>query len=300
MGGGYMNTPKNIYILLDSNAVSICNYKPTKVEGEKTVLNLNTLKQLIEYANSQEYIVSFVHGDVLPEIYYDVLALCKRQANIMNLTLFERLSNFPNVTVSLDAMEYSHINRRKMSENLNRSAIVHFNRETISFLTDAVKSLLRICRRIIIVCDDTSYFEAEISRQYEHALKKISDILKYEIAHGKLTEVNVLTDSVFIDNPHPCLAGISSFAFSVSGKLYPRPAFIDSPEFELPFTYETGICNENERIFSLYPICLDCTQYHCRRCAFTNYQFTKELCIPPYETCKIAKIEKEMSEYILT
>ena len=294
-----MNVPINMYLLLDSNAVSMCNYCPPKKVGEKSVFDLKILKKLIEYANFREYVISFVHGDILPKVYYDILASCKRQTNIMGLALFEKLSSVPNVTVSLDAGDYLQINKRRLSEDLNRSASVHFKCESISFLADAVISLLRVCRRVTIVCDDASYFEAETYMYYQDELKKISDVLKHEISHGKLTEINVLTDSVFLDNPHPCPSGVSSFAFSPDGKLYPCPAFIGDLEFEIPFTFESSIYNENERFFSLRPICQDCTQYHCRRCAFTNYQFTKELCIPPYEVCKIAKAEEQASKSIL-
>lgn len=292
-----MNT-LNFYLVLDSTAVSICNYKAEYFKSKNEIVDINTLKRLISYANTYDYIFSFVHGRELPQEYYQVLSSCRNQTNIMDSILFEKLYYMPNVTVSFDADKISLLNKRKMSQDLNRSAIIHFNQVNITQLFNAVISLLRISRRITIVCDDYSYYMGSNRIEYENELRKISELLKSEIRLGKLTEINVLTDSIFVDTSNQCPAGVNSFAFSTDGKLFPCPAFIGMRDWELPFSCGNGFENKLETIFSMRPICCNCSNNHCRRCAFINYLFTKEICIPPYEACEIATIENHISSTI--
>lgn len=294
-----MNT-KNFFLLLDSDAVSVCSYKLENNKTEKSVVNKKTLEQLIGYANNFEYIISFVHGGELPKEYYRILSMCKNQTNIMGPEVFDNHYNLPNVTVSVDANNTSSLDKRKMSQDLNRSAIIHFNHSNIDELYNAIAFMLRVSRRISVVCDDNSYFQGELREHYKTELNKIARLLQSEIQLGKLTEINVLTDSVLVVDSNQCPAGSKSFSFSIDGKLYPCPAFIGMSEWEMPFSFESDFQSKTDSVFSFRPICGNCANKQCRQCAYTNYIYTKEICIPPYEMCEIAALEKQISGSVLS
>lgn len=286
------------YVLLDTNAVSICNYKRC-VSDQAKLIDKDLLKEIIDYANENDHIVSFIHGDFLSEEYLQLISHCVKQTHFMSIDVFNQLPGLPNTIISLCTSEYSRLSKRSLSKDLNRAAIVHFDQSNVGNLCDSVLMLLRVTRRISVVCDDFANLTDDYRGQYLSELSRLTSIIKMEVQRNKLTEVNVLTDDVLLDGSNQCPAGVNSFAVSSDGKLYPCPAFANSKACELHSSYKEVSMTNSRKLFSLRPICSNCNIYHCRRCAFINYTFTKEICIPPYGLCEVGALEHSLSEALI-
>ena len=133
--------------------------------------------------------------------------------------------------------------------------------------------------------------------EYSKQLSMIKDaIVEYFKSHGRLIELNVLTDLLFVDCHEQCSAGENSITYAPDGEFYICPAFFSENEGSVGNIVD-GIKIENQHLLytKMNPLCDGCNNYQCENCRMINKMFTNEVNISPSFQCLKASIERKQS-----
>lgn len=136
---------------------------------------------------------------------------------------------------------------------------------------------------------------------YKSEMRVLSELLEKAYRKHCSTEINCLTDRMFLNKMNNCNAGIESISVLPNGKLYYCPAFyIDNPYCSVGTT-TNGLNIQNSQLLNLEhaPICRICDAYQCKRCIWLNQKLTGELNTPSHQQCVLSHIERNQSRDLL-
>ena len=136
---------------------------------------------------------------------------------------------------------------------------------------------------------------------YKSEIELLSELLEKAYREHCSTEINCLTDRVFLNKMNNCNAGIESISVLPNGKLYYCPAFyIDNPGNSIGTTTD-GLNIHNSQLLNLNhsPICRICDAYQCKRCIWLNQKLTGELNTPSRQQCVLSHIDRNQSRLLL-
>lgn len=135
---------------------------------------------------------------------------------------------------------------------------------------------------------------------YEKQLEQCAQFLieTYEQT-GKMKELNVLTDILFLTEHEGCSAGENSYTYVSNGEVYICPAFY-SENKEPIGNIQNGLQNKNAHLLTIgyMPLCQVCDNNHCENCKYLNQKYTKEVNISPSFQCMKAETERKVSQQL--
>ena len=173
-------------------------------------------------------------------------------------------------------VDYSTLNLVDMIPNQD-SIIFNIEEKQMNQFARAIQILLEKSDRINVnFLDLTEKFDYEI---YERQLEKCNERLKeIYLQTGKLKEINVITDILFIKKHEGCPAGNTSIALAPDGRFYICPAFY-SQKMQSIGNIENGVEIKNQELYTpqYMPLCNMCDAYQCENCKYLNYMNTNEI-----------------------
>lgn len=282
---------KFLIILLDANCPSYCTFEKSEVlEG---LMPIEVLKKGIHYALIENLYVQVVYPDyALNEEYVAVLdtvdkigmaSVRSQNATFADVLIVEEWEDIPQLTID---PEGTYI--------LRSSKVSLF--EQYSLLIDFIKKV----KRVNLVLTDIDTFSDNDFARYKDVLREISDnILARFYKETILSEVNILTDRITLNQMNNCNAGIDSITLAPDGNFYVCPGFYYD---EKPVgNIYSGLCIKNPQLLIIdnAPICSQCDAYQCKRCVWLNKKTTLEVNTPSHEQCVVSHIERNVSRELL-
>lgn len=282
---------KFLIILLDGNCPSYCTYEKSEVQDG--LMPIEILIKGIHYALIENLYVQVVYPDyALNEEYMAVLdsvdKICmasvqSQNANSADVFVVEHWEDLPQLKCN---SEGTYI--------LRSSKISLF--EQYELLIEFIKKV----RRVNLVLTDIDTFTDDDFSRYKVILRDISDSIGNRFQKdGILSEVNVLTDRITLEQMNNCNAGIDSITLAPDGNFYVCPAFYYE---EKPVgNIYSGLCIKNQQLLMIdnAPICSQCDSYQCKRCVWLNKKTTLEINTPSHEQCVVSHIERNASRELL-
>jgi CXXX repeat peptide maturase len=175
------------------------------------------------------------------------------------------------------------------------------NKQDLLAKEDEVLSALENVPRLNVVLTDVEAFTDEDFTAYKEFLRRISAKIEQMYVAGKLSQLNLLTDRMMLNNMNNCGAGDTSITLAPNGKFYICPAFYYEDEFDSIGDLEQGLDIKNKQLYKLdyAPICRHCDAYQCKRCVWLNRKTTLEVNTPSHEQCVLAHLERNASRELL-
>ena len=281
---------KELIFILDDDYSSYCSYNNTKSVGEKYMRTDEILRGL-EFAEKEFMHPIFIHSKNIREEhlkdYRDI-----EITHYIPIEAFRKEMPFYDYQIIVD---YSTLNLVDMIPNQD-SIIFNIEEKQMNQFARAIQILLEKSDRINVnFLDLTEKFDYEI---YERQLEKCNERLKeIYLQTGKLKEINVITDILFIKKHEGCPAGNTSIALAPDGRFYICPAFY-SQKMQSIGNIENGVEIKNQELYTpqYMPLCNMCDAYQCENCKYLNYMNTNEINVSPSFQCKKAIVEKKAAE----
>ena len=282
---------KFLIILLDANCPSYCAYE--KSEVQEGLMPIDVLKKGIHYALIENLYVQVVYPDyALSEEYMAVLdtvdkigmaSVRSQNATFADVLIVEDWEDIPQQTID---PEGTYI--------LRSSKVSLFERYAL--LIDFIKKV----KRVNLVLTDIETFSENGFARYEEVLREISDSIVARFQkEAILSELNILTDRITLNQMNNCNAGIESITLAPDGNFYVCPGFYYD---EKPVgNIYSGLCIKNPQLLKIdnAPICRQCDAYQCKRCVWMNKKTTLEINTPSHEQCVMSQIERKSSRELL-
>lgn len=282
---------KFLIILLDANCPSYCAYE--KSEVQKGQMPIEILKKGIHYALIENLYVQVIYPDyVLNEEYMAVLDSVNK---IGMASVWSQNVDFADVLIVEDWDDLRELKCTPEGMYILRSSKESLF-EQYAFLKDFIKNV----RRVNIFLTDIDTFTNKDFTRYKDVLREISDSI-VERFHNEviLSEINLLTDRITLNQMNNCNAGIDSITLAPDGNFYLCPAFFYE-EKSIGDIY-SGLCIKNSQLLKIdnAPICCKCDAYQCKRCIWLNKKKTLEINTPSHEQCVVSHIERNASRELL-
>lgn len=286
---------KQLYFLLSDDYVIYCSYKnENKVHnamGKDEIINglnfarQNFLRPIFVHSNN-----SFDFENIEEYLNYDILHIVPAK--------FYKFAKETGLKRILPVYNLESINE---SDSFQENVILNINSDEIKKLAKSVKTLLENCNRINLNITglDKNFNEEE----YRLQMKEISEFLIDELENnGVLKELNLLTDTIFLDKHENCMAGENIFIISPEEKIYTCCGEYSNNPDECIGNLESGISKDySKRLYEIKNsnLCRICDAYQCRDCVYTNRLYTNEVNVSPSFQCRKSHIERDISINIL-
>lgn len=282
---------KFLIILLDANCPSYCAYE--KTETKKGQMPIEILKKVIHYALIENLYVQVIYPDyALNEEYMAVLESVDK---IGMASVLSQNANFADVLIVEDWDDL-----RQLECNPKGMYIIRSSKESLFEQYSLLVDFIRKVKRVNLVLTDIDTFSDSDFTRYKDVLREISDcILARFHKETILSEVNILTDRITLNQMNNCNAGIDNITLAPNGNFYLCPAFFYE-EKSVGDIY-SGLCIKNPQLLKIdnAPICSQCDAYHCKRCVWLNKKTTLEINTPSHEQCVVSHIERNASRELL-
>lgn len=282
---------KFLIILLDANCPSYCAYE--KSEAQEELMPIEILKKGIHHALIENLYVQVVYPDYkLNEDYTAVLDSVDKigMASVRSLN-----ANSADVLIVEDRDDMLQQNSNPEGTYIIRSSKISLF-ERYALLLDFIKKV----KRVNLVLTDIDTFSNNDFAIYKDVLRAISDSIVTRFQKdGILSEVNILTDRITLNQMNNCNAGIDSVTLAPNGNFYVCPGFYYD-EKAVGNIY-SGLCIKNPQLLMIEnaPICSQCDAYQCKRCVWLNKKTTLEINTPSHEQCVVSHIERNASRELL-
>ncbi len=282
---------KFLIILLDANCPSYCAYE--KLKAQEGLMPIELLKKGIHYALIENLYVQVVYPDyALNEEYMAVLDSVDK---IGMASVRSQNAKSADVVIVEDWNDIGQLKCNPEGTYILRSSKASLF-EQYSLLVD----FMRKVKRVNLVLTDIDTFSDSDFTRYKDVLREISDcILARFHKETILSEVNILTDRITLNQMNNCNAGIDNITLAPNGNFYLCPAFFYE-EKSVGDIY-SGLCIKNPQLLKIdnAPICSQCDAYHCKRCVWLNKKTTLEINTPSHEQCVVSHIERNASRELL-
>ena len=286
---------KYLLVLLDNNATSFCYYK-TLPFGNDEIISIDSLKQIVGYANRNALHINFLFGKKkIPQKYEKIIDTIVH-TKIIPIDL---ITKYPSSIIVISSDDLGLISTLK--NNIIQNIILRMEKSQLNKLSDIVKSLLNKCKRLnLMLLDIQDFTQYDYDLYYEQLLiieKYIIDLYRSK----QPIELNFISDRILLSEMNNCNAGVTHFTFAPNGKFYLCPAFCYANPEDSIGDLTNGIQVNNAHLLSLQyaPICRRCDAYHCKRCIYLNKLTTLELNTPSQQQCTISHLERNTSKNIL-
>ena len=266
---------------------------------------LDVLKKGIVFAMKNNLMVQYVlPSSPLPIEYFEVL-------NTIDHHVIAPIDHAAcDILDSADVIVVNNIaDVSKVNFVFGKSYVIRIAKNVLYDNCDVVKDILNKTDRLNVVICDMEIFSSEDIVAYQQCLESLSDELVNLYSQGRMPQLNLLTDRLFLDVMNNCGAGDSSITLAPDGKYYICPAFYQAPtksrtgidNYYSVGDIDVGILIKNRQLYSLKnaPLCSMCDAFHCRRCVWINRMMTNEVHIPSREQCIMAHVERNMSRKLL-
>lgn len=280
---------QELIFILDSEYVSCCSYVNSCKRGHAR-MDIETIKKGLSFAEENFMRPIFLYPNIIQEEYWkdyediDVLHRIPIQAYRKDLPFYDYEIIVNNIDLAL-------IDDISEQENL----IFNISSKEITGLAYAIEKILKKTQRVNVNITNIS-IDFDIL-EYQDQLSKCVTILgEIYDKEGILKEINIITDTLFLNEHEACPAGDSSIAYGPDGQFYVCPAYY-SEIMESVGDPDEGIHIANRRLYeSKYmPLCQMCDAYQCENCKFLNRKITKEVNVSPSYQCKKAFVERKAS-----
>lgn len=274
-----------LFILMSNNAVPYCDYENAYTDDSN--ISFDDFKKAIEYAKE---------NFLIPVIVHDEKELSTEFANELNFIEARHIRPYNHKKSYKDEIVV-YDQTMPVDSKCNNSVLIIDN-ENIDRIPEYTNSLFEKTSRITLIMHNSAALNEAMLKEYEDALKKVSDIIIAYYKKGISKHFSVLTDTLISTKMINCNAGINSITLAPNGKVYLCPAFYFNDAKSSIGNFSDGITIANKQLLSLEksPICLNCDVYHCKRCIFDNKNGTREFNIPTALQCRISHIERKVSK----
>lgn len=278
----------SLNFLLDDNYMSTCSYRQGIV-GKRRMSEAVIIEGL-KFAETNFMRPVFIHSTLPAEEElkeYEQYEILHR----IPVQLYSKELPFCDYQLVVECETLKYLDKVPDQTNI----IFNIDQNEINKLGRAVEKILDRSERVNINIQnlDTAFDKDEYFRQLEYCV----EILKngYEET-GRLKEINVITDLLFINEHEACDAGANSYTLGPDGNFYICPAFY-SEGMESIGNLEEGIsiCNKQLYTKEYMPLCQKCDTYQCENCKYLNLKYTKEVNISPSFQCMKAQVERKAS-----
>ena len=284
---------KYIVIPLAENAVSYCHYNKTGEEAN--TISEDVLQKTIRYAMLENLHATFVFpNQSIPENY---LAIINTISHTKIAPINSPLASIANIIVAEGLAE---LDCSKISNN--QILVLRISCGEIGCITQIYNNLKGTVARINIIITDIDKSNDKIYDEYKSILSELQLKVSEELQENNHTQINLLSDRLYLTGMNNCNAGYESMALMPNGKFYPCPGFYyDNPDEDFG-DIEQGVSVKNQQLYRLdhAPICSHCDAYQCRRCVWQNRRTTLEVNTPSKEQCVWSHIERNVSGNILS
>jgi len=252
---------------------------------------LDTLKEAIVFGMKYNLMIHFVLPQYqLPNDYYDLM------------------NTIDHICIGEDIIVCSTVPANIICDHL----VIRLSINDFINNTQKIKSIIPNIKRLNICFVDIEEFNENDICNYRLALNEINETLIEEIKVGKIHQVNILTDRLFLDSMKNCGAGVSNITIAPNGKFYICPAFYYDEKMhidnlmnfkEIEYNRSVGdlskgISIPNNHLLNLdhAPLCRKCDSYHCDRCIWLNQKLTLDNNTPSHQQCVMSHIERNASK----
>ena len=278
-----------MYIIMDHNSVSYCNYSIS--EGNKYIDVCDLIKWL-EYSYQNSYIPVFVHSNQSIERmkmllndseYGDELQHQLKRISCRNIMLFKKEYSSISNTIFVINSESDDL------EECVDNVILEIEADKIGNMTDKVKAVLPYAERVSVQVKNLNK-EFDM-KEYEHQLLMTADVILEYFKKDVIKEVRQLTDAIFVNKMNNCFAGEKNLTIGPDGNRYLCPAFYYKDIYRNLYDDVVSLS-----AISASPLCSECNVFQCDRCIYANYMYTGELSIPPGFQCEKGRLERDVSQ----
>ena len=277
---------KYAVILLDDTSTAYCHAGNPLVESK--LMPKKILKEAIFWCMKENLNIQFVYPDYeLPNEYLSIIDSVDH-ADIKHLVEAD-------VTV-FDGWEELNINNLK-----SPSIVLRLTKKELLGKHERYQEILNYDGHVSIVITDVEEFTANDFDEYQKLLGKLAISAASQALRGRLPQINILTDRMYLSAMNNCDAGNESIAIAPNGKFYACPAFYYDDENNNIGSLCDGLEIKNGQLYKLNyaPICRNCDAYQCRRCIWLNKKMTLEVNTPSHEQCVLSHIERNSARDLL-
>lgn len=295
-----------LVILLDAAATSYCHYS-THAHTAAPIA-AETLEAAIRFAMRENLNVQFVYPAHELPAYVDELVETVDHTKIKPARASR--TDDADVIVINGWTEWEVCSLRT-----GVSYVLRTDKQGFFGHASEVTNRLKELTRLNVVLTDVETFTDADFRHYADALDTLADEIVNLCATGRMPQVNVLTDRLFLDKMNNCGAGLTQLTLAPDGKFYLCPAFYGSADSSDGMADKknwqadsfdagrlaTGPQVKNAQLYRLdhAPLCRRCDAWQCRRCVWLNLRTTFEVNTPSHEQCVVAHTEREASRRLL-
>lgn len=284
---------KYIVIPLAENAVSYCHYN--KTEEGTNIISEDVLQKAIRYAMLENLHATFVFpSQSVPENY---LAIINTISHTKIIPINSPLASIADIIVVESAVE---LDCNKI--NNNQIVVLRISCNEIDCITQIYDNLRGKVARINIIVTDIDRSNDKVQHEYKSVLNELQLNVSEELQDNKHTQINILSDRLYLTGMNNCNAGYESITLMPNGRFYPCPGFYYDNLDEDFGNIEQGVSVRNQQLYKLdhAPICSHCDAYQCRRCVWLNRKTTLEVNTPSKEQCVWSHIERNASGKMLS
>lgn len=275
------NTNKYLLFIMADNIKPHCNYESNK--NSNVIMSKEIYEEGIKFAVKNNFIPVILNSIEEKEFNYN------EYLNFTNVDNINRSTN--NSLIILDNIKLNY-----QDEIKNRNIIILVKKINIVDLSNNIIELYGKVNRINIVIQDLEDWTSTELEFYKNELNLIYEFIKQIYDTSAFTEIDILTDRMYLDDTRNCTAGENLYALAPNGKFYNCPAFY----FENSLNYIGDLMEDNDFIKKVCdkkssPVCKACDAYHCKGCKFLNKKLTNEINIPSKIQCEKSHIERAFS-----
>lgn len=284
---------KYLLVQLSSSSTSFCHYKP--LSDKEEVLSVEHLRQAIIYSMKENIRLNVLYPN---ERLSDEYRKCLSNFNCVKIA--DSPSYYSDISDVLVFNSVQTFNSYDLQEG--KICILLISSHKLYDLQNIDIDQLRKVPRLNVVIQDFETISSQEINEYKEILSNLSKNLELIYRNSGSTQVNNLSDILFLHSMNNCNAGVDSIALAPNGNLYLCPAFYyTNPEFSIG-NLLSGFEIKNQYLLKLEyaPICRICDAFHCKRCIWLNKRMTGEFNTPSKEQCLVSHIERNESRKLLT
>jgi CXXX repeat peptide maturase len=288
---------KYLIVLLDHHATSFCYYENSLPDlSQSELMPLDTLKQIVGYAEKHSIAINFIYPDIqLPKSYDRII----EKTEHVKLVPVDMMTHYRDAVYVINDIDKIKIGSIKKNSTLN--LILRLKKTELPRLSKIIDSLhYRFKRLNLILLDIPGYTQSDLD-EYSRQLEIIEGSIADYYRQGESMEFNFISDRLLLNKMNNCDAGIKHITFAPNGRFYICPGFYYQDIENYIGDLEKGFEIKNNHLLSLEfaPICRNCDAYHCKRCIFLNHLSTLEVNTPAHEQCVLSHLERNASKHIL-
>jgi CXXX repeat peptide maturase len=282
---------KSLYLLLSDDYITYCSYENSNYNNIK--MNENVIVEGLQYALRNFMRPILVHGKSGETLEY------REEYNNHDIIHIVHINNYNKAKEQgykriLPVYNLDDVHNEKMYiENI----ILNMKTNEIKFLSESVIELLKYTNRINLNITELNRNFNE--NQYKEQLETISgEILRILEEQQILKEVNLLTDTLYLDRHDNCQAGENTFVVSPTGEIYTCCAFYSNKLEDTIGSLKEGITKDyGSRLHKIEcsNLCRNCDTFQCKNCIHINRENTNEFNVSPTFQCRKSHIEREVS-----